>query len=1073
MARLVDLGGEPANRHEREVVGRLERELPAQWTLIPNVSLPDSRTGHVYEYDIIVIAPHGVYVCELKMWAHRIREINRTTWQLKSGKTVRNPLVLTDNKARILKSLIIGADLQGRAPYVQACFICGNDETELDIYGADGRRSLLPGEAAAYLRDPNRLDRWSGDGLSKRDRFAIEKAITGPMRPRDAERVYGNYLCTDLQEHDDESGTWLARHAHLDDGRTYRVRTWYLSPYHYDDAALTERRRILKRTAQALSRIGDHPNIATLRDFGEQEGEFYEVTDWSDAGTLSDAYVRGVLDRLPAEARMGLVRDIGQGLAAAMDAGVIHRGLCPEAILLTPDGRARLFDFDRAFIDATSIGTVAGAVAPRSTAWLAPEVLEEDGELWDSTDLYSLGRIALEMLARDLPAAVRSLLEQCASKDHLVRPDNPAAFLDALEAATDSGGVAAPERAADPPPAEMPSAPEPSPEAHKAVFEEGDVIDGSNTVVEVLAAGASSTVYAVINEPLGQAFALKLIEEAPEDYDPREEFHLLHGLSSEHVLHAHWTGRTRDGRTYLLLDYVEGPTLREHLDAIDDEPLPVDEALQVIDEVLDGLEAVAAAGAVHRDVKPENILLASEGAVLVDFSSARSVDRAGNAPVGTLKYTPPDLGEAGWSPAADTFAAACVLFEMLGGRPPWGERAPSTEHAPTILTSLRKDVPAQIAKVVQRAVSPSAELRFDRPSGLREALRQAAAAERADANQPRRITHVGQVLEEAGKKLWSIGQVQALVRHADLLVPLAAALDDCTELAAEETPEALQAALIASEARLHAFELPLPDAMPSVYDVLVEGRPPADRSASDDAEPTAAKRSMDEGDRVFGLGGLHPSEAAYVVDRLRAGGRKVDRFAAASAAVDPEAEGAAARALESLFTSLAAPMSATADNLDTFIDAGVRVIALQLPVGHRGRAPLGALLTRRRAMLDRILDAALADQGRTWIAACWGCVYLGSGLRVDVGDGLDAARGDTVRATWSNAFQGRRCVASTASLRARVRRPTRTADGLMMPVGRLAWPDAPDGPWLHVGGLSLPERVLPILRVEPESDHVR
>lgn len=1046
MARLVDLGGAPANDHEREVVALLQRQLPGAYTLIPNVSLPEPRTGHAYEYDVIVVAPHAVYVAELKGWRGRIREQNRSTWVLRGGKRVANPLPLTDNKARILKSLLSKADLDGPAPYVQACFICGDDDTELDLFGADAKRSLHPGDAARYFGDPGRLGNRAVLSPSKSRHKQIVEAITGPMQSRRAERVYGSYRCTDLQAHDDESATWLAQHALLDDGRAYRVRTWYLSPYRYDEEARAERVRVLRRTADALSRIGDHPNVATLRDFGLQEGEFFEVLDWSDAGTLVDAYARGTLTRMPVASRLQILRDIAAGLGAALEAGVVHRALSPEAVLLTPDGRARLTGFDRAFVDARNLGTVAGAVDAIHPSWLAPEVRAADGDLFDNTDLYSLGRMGLEMFGDDLPEGVTELLRRCLAEATEHRPEDPSAFVAALDAAT------TPPK----PPVGPPADPTPR------TFATGDLIDGTNAVVDVLARGPGSTVYAVINQPLGETFALKVIDEAPDGYDPLREFQLLHRLDSAHVLRARWTGALADGRTYLLLDHVEGPTLRDRIDQGD---ISADEALLLADQLLDGLEAVARAGHVHRDIKPENVVVGPQGAVLVDFSSAAPLAEAGSRPVGTLRYAPPDLDQHGWSTAADTFSAACVIFELVAGAPPWGDEAPSADVAPLSLATQRRDLPEGLTRILQRAVSPTASLRYESPAALRRALADAARGQREAAQRPRTLTHLGAFLDDAGTALWGAARMQSLARHADLLVPVALGLDACVVMPADDDPEALEAALLASEAKAHAFEAPLPVALPSLYDQLVEGRPPADLSQPDDADGTAARQPFGEGDRMILFEGLHFTEVPTLVARAMAAGRTVARYAAAAGPIDPRHPDAAHHAADALFTHAVPPLEA-GDDVGKLFAAGARIVSVRLADGERARTRLGPLMAERRARIERVVDAALDAPGRVWIGAAWNVVYLGSGLRLDVGAGLDAS-GDATRALWAQAFPTGRCGADgDKPLRARLRRPTRTADGLRMPIGRLAWPDPPGTPWLQSGGASLCERLLPLLRVD-------
>src|SRR3954471_11223490 len=104
MARLIDLGGAPVNEAERFVIKLLLDHLPAEWSVIPNASLPDPRTGHAYEYDAIVVGDFAIFVVEVKGWRGMVRQLGLADWQLDNGRVERNPLPLADQKARVLAS---------------------------------------------------------------------------------------------------------------------------------------------------------------------------------------------------------------------------------------------------------------------------------------------------------------------------------------------------------------------------------------------------------------------------------------------------------------------------------------------------------------------------------------------------------------------------------------------------------------------------------------------------------------------------------------------------------------------------------------------------------------------------------------------------------------------------------------------------------------------------------------------------------------------------------------------------------------------------------------------------------
>ena len=126
------------------------------------------------------------------------------------------------------------------------------------------------------------------------------------------------------------------------------------------------------------------------------------------------------------------------------------------------------------------------------------------------------------------------------------------------------------------------------------------------------------------------------------------------------------------------MPYVEGRSLRDRL--IAEPQLPVGEAVQIAREIADALDHAHRHGIIHRDVKPENILLTDGKAVVADFGIARALDVAGGErltetgfALGTPAYMSPEqaAGSTRLDGRADIYALGCVLYEMLAGQPPF------------------------------------------------------------------------------------------------------------------------------------------------------------------------------------------------------------------------------------------------------------------------------------------------------------------------------------------------------------------------------------------------------------------
>jgi serine/threonine-protein kinase len=190
-------------------------------------------------------------------------------------------------------------------------------------------------------------------------------------------------------------------------------------------------------------------------------------------------------------------------------------------------------------------------------------------------------------------------------------------------------------------------------------------------------------------------------------------------LTHPHILPLHDSGAA-GGLLYYVMPYVEGESLRDRLRR--EVQLPVDDALRITCEVADALGYAHRHGVVHRDVKPDNILLEEGHAVIADFGIARVVAQVGERKltqtgftVGTPAYMSPEQGTGvrALDGRSDLYGLGCVLYEMLAGQPPFtGPTAASLAHqhlsvSPRAVTDLRPDVPAGVVAALQRALAKS------------------------------------------------------------------------------------------------------------------------------------------------------------------------------------------------------------------------------------------------------------------------------------------------------------------------------------------------------------------------------
>jgi serine/threonine protein kinase len=284
----------------------------------------------------------------------------------------------------------------------------------------------------------------------------------------------------------------------------------------------------------------------------------------------------------------------------------------------------------------------------------------------------------------------------------------------------------------------------------------GDRIGGRFEVVEILGTGGFSKVYRVIDHVEAEERALKLFEDAAGYEAVRREIGALRKVHHPNVVKVIWADRTDTGEWYLILEYVEGELLADY--ATGKKHLRDREAIDVALDVLSALAAIHPDGArldelerkkqageissdeydelmtlsenalVHRDIKPNNIMLTRTGAKLLDFNIASRVGDPVNTVSGTPPYQPPDANLTRWDVSPDLFAVGVTLYELLcngnhpydGGRPVAGAEVRDPRQ-------FRADLPSSLADFLLQACAPQRSRRFSSAAEMRSALESARA----------------------------------------------------------------------------------------------------------------------------------------------------------------------------------------------------------------------------------------------------------------------------------------------------------------------------------------------------------
>jgi eukaryotic-like serine/threonine-protein kinase len=244
----------------------------------------------------------------------------------------------------------------------------------------------------------------------------------------------------------------------------------------------------------------------------------------------------------------------------------------------------------------------------------------------------------------------------------------------------------------------------------------GMCLNGRYRLDAQIGAGGMSTVYRAFDTTLERRVAVKLMHrEIASDSDQLERFR-REARSVAQLSHPHIVGvidaGEEDGRPYIVFEYVEGETLKERIRRMG--RLPIDEAIAYAIEIARALGAAHARAIVHRDIKPQNVLVDEEGSAKVtDFGIARSLEEEGltadGRVLGTTDYVSPEqaLGHD-VDGQSDIYSLGVVLYEMLTGDVPFqGENQVSVamkhvrEDLPDV-QAVRPEVSARLAAVLDR-----------------------------------------------------------------------------------------------------------------------------------------------------------------------------------------------------------------------------------------------------------------------------------------------------------------------------------------------------------------------------------
>jgi len=283
----------------------------------------------------------------------------------------------------------------------------------------------------------------------------------------------------------------------------------------------------------------------------------------------------------------------------------------------------------------------------------------------------------------------------------------------------------------------------------------GRVIKNRYKLIDERGRGSFATVYVARDTENNHIYAVKVMHlELSNDGELlarfQREAHILLNLHDPHIVRIVDYGNDTN-MPFIVMDYIDGQNLKYHM--ITHGPMEPLRALNYTRQIAEGLDTAYKQGVVHRDIKPQNILIDNKDDVkITDFGLARSRETVtltqSNVFMGTAYYISPEQAESGRSAdtRSDLYSVATVLFEMLTGSPPFeGETAVDivikhmNEQVPSICQK-RHDLPSEMDNFMQKAMAKSPAERYATPQEFIAALEQ--LQERIQA-MPKRVPEPG------------------------------------------------------------------------------------------------------------------------------------------------------------------------------------------------------------------------------------------------------------------------------------------------------------------------------------------
>jgi serine/threonine protein kinase len=687
--------------------------------------------GSLNEVDLLVFTPQGFFLIEIKSRPGQLSG-DQGTWIWDDGyrRVVSdNPLRLANTKAKRLKSLLEKqkACRNVKLPFLEALVFCSAPNLRCDLEGVARYRVCLRDEKSPQSKRPGIMGailRRECPGLEptprtphdrpliKAIRVAMEEA---GIRASQRSRKVGDYTLEKVLEQGVGYQDWEASHVKLERNKR-RIRLYLVQP-----GATPEERATINRVASREYQILEalqHPNILRTYLLTDYESGPALIFEHEENAIRLDHYL--AQGQFSADVRLGLIRQIADAVRFAHEEKAIHRGLCPQSVLVYPPKsggnvipQVKVFNWQVGYQErlstsgntpvVTATSHIDRWLEDSSTAYLAPEALSNPGLVGEYLDIFSLGCLAFHIFSGQAPASngldlsnklretkglqISAVIDGVSENLQLLIQDSThpevkkrlgqiasvADFLSLLEEV---------ERELTEPEQDYVQDP--------AQAKPDDILPGGFQVLRRLGQGGCSIAFLVgrqIQDEM-QTYVIKIASDSEHNQRIAEEAEELKKLSHPgHPGIVEYCEQVEIGnRTAFLMRPVFVDKSKQLIETLGQRlrregKLHLDLLQRFGEDLLLTLTYLDEQGVNHRDIKPDNIAVGQVGRgnrlhlVLFDFSLAKTpLDNIHSGTRGYLDPLLPLRKLPRWDLYAERYAAGITLYEMATGTlPEWGD----------------------------------------------------------------------------------------------------------------------------------------------------------------------------------------------------------------------------------------------------------------------------------------------------------------------------------------------------------------------------------------------------------------